>query len=158
MDDQVFAVQMVEEFRSLPGGRLFGQLFDILIEQGLKPHGSANSKTLLFKWADAKGNELNLVAFRRNPARVLSLPKSFWPNHRAKFESFENPLTTSTTCSQSAAAAGRRRRNHSGRLRCLKQPSRSCGRYVLRQFYMCRPSNPEDPSRRVPDAFYFTRH
>lgn len=96
MEDLTFAEQLVAEFRARPGGVMYGELFEILTTHGLKSHGSANSKTLLFIWHDAAGSPHNLIAFRRDPIKVVSLPKSFWPNHRLKFDDLRAPFNYAT--------------------------------------------------------------
>jgi hypothetical protein len=84
MEEQVYAETMVADFNAKPGGHLYAPLFSILLQHGLTPHGSSNSHTLLFKFNDPVGSKHNLLAFRRHPIRVLSFPKSFWLNRKAK--------------------------------------------------------------------------
>lgn len=84
MAEQVYAESMVADFNSKPGGHLYEPLFSILLQHGLKPHGSSNSHTLLFKFADPSGNKHSLLAFRRHPIRILSFPKSFWLDRKTK--------------------------------------------------------------------------
>ncbi|WP_095152054.1 hypothetical protein [Pseudomonas sp. Irchel s3b5] len=84
MDDVVYAEKLVAEFKARPGGKLYAALFSILDKHGLKPHGSANSKTLLYKYAGTGGEQHNLLAFRREPIRVVSFPKGFWQERKSK--------------------------------------------------------------------------
>jgi hypothetical protein len=84
MDDLVYAQKMAADFRAKPGGRFYEPLFTILESHGLKAHGAANSHTLLFKYTRANGEVLNVLAFRRQPIRVVSFPKGFWQDRKQK--------------------------------------------------------------------------
>jgi hypothetical protein len=75
---------MVDDFKKKPGGHLYAELFSVLESHGLKPHGAANSHTLLYRYARANGQTDNVLAFRRQPIRVVSFPKGFWQNRKHK--------------------------------------------------------------------------
>lgn len=83
-DAATFSEQFKSRLRSGSNAALYGPLIDKLEEHGLKASGSANSKTLQFKWTDSSGAQHALIAFRQQPDRVVSFPKSYWATRRER--------------------------------------------------------------------------
>jgi hypothetical protein len=103
----------VEEFTKGIGGSRFAELFRILVLYGLRPLGKSNTGTLLFQWIDKNGTAHNVLAFRREPAPVLSFPQSYWQSRKelrsgicATFTSNEQPSTIRGVGSHSNESAG----------------------------------------------------
>lgn len=63
-----------------PCGPLYRRIHDALVSIGLK--AKDNNKTILYYYGARATGETSLAAFRVEPRRVFSLPKSYWESRQ----------------------------------------------------------------------------
>jgi hypothetical protein len=68
--------EKLEVIFALPEGGLFREIHETLVSIGLR--AKDNKKTVLYFYGPKANGENSIAAFRVEPRRVFSLPKSYW--------------------------------------------------------------------------------